>query len=236
MNAKTTKTTDGPTDLFMLASQLEETNIRIRHLTKTADERPLTAGEQDALFSARCRVKFLLADIVAAEKAAAIVASAAGADPIPDDPLSPDYFAWSVRRRVREGGFESAIALTSRLRTEANELDARATAAEKALEAAVGIAAPVSQAIDALKAFRWIAQAMTPNGCEGPAPIGICDLPFGGGPDWPAMVALAERAIADPNLSVKSAMQAMNDRRRALLSGQAIFDDPRQAEAMDCGD
>jgi hypothetical protein len=55
----------------------------------------------------------------------------------------------------------------------------------------------ISELVEALRAFRWIAQAMTPAGCEGPAPDPACDLPNGAGPDWSALVTRAEDAIAD---------------------------------------
>lgn len=55
----------------------------------------------------------------------------------------------------------------------------------------------VSELVEALRALRWVAQSMTPGGCEGPAPDPACDLPNGAGPDWSALVARAEDAITD---------------------------------------
>jgi hypothetical protein len=55
----------------------------------------------------------------------------------------------------------------------------------------------ISGLVEALRSLVWVAQSMTPGGCEGPAPDEDCDRPNGAGPDWSALVARAESAIAD---------------------------------------
>lgn len=57
--------------------------------------------------------------------------------PIPADPTSPEYFAWSIRREVRDGDVAAAVFHVARLREEALKTAARANAAAAALVDAI---------------------------------------------------------------------------------------------------
>lgn len=142
----------------------------------------------------------------------------ASADPIPADPTSPEYFAWSVRREMREGDPAAAAAFIDRLRHDADMASRRARAASNAFDDALrsagrmnltnpetfrsltpsdreDVASRIADLIDIARALRWIAQIMS-TGATDAAPLAACDLPDGAGPDWRELVAIAERAIA----------------------------------------